>query len=69
MTRLYEKLNTREQLQRKYERMYCSVFQHANEGSKFVANQIAALINEKQANNETCVLGLATGSSPIAVYN
>ena len=38
------------------------------DGSVFVANQIAALIKEKQKNNEKCVLGLATGSTPKTLY-
>ena len=38
-------------------------------GSEAVADEIASLIKEKQANGLQCVLGLATGSSPISVYN
>jgi len=38
------------------------------EGSYLVAQEIANLIREKQASNASCVLGLATGSSPIKVY-
>ena len=33
-----------------------------------MAQEIATLIRKKQASNKTCVLGLATGSSPIRVY-
>jgi len=34
-----------------------------------VANEIAILIRKKQKEKKHCVLGLATGSSPISVYN
>ena len=34
----------------------------------YVAREIANLIRHKQALNEPCVLGLATGSSPISMY-
>ena len=37
-------------------------------GSKIVAKEIANLIIQKQSLGKNCVLGLATGSSPIAVY-
>ena len=37
-------------------------------GSKLVAREIADLILQKQKQNTTCILGLATGSSPIKVY-
>ena len=36
--------------------------------SFFVAKQIANLIQSKQAKGEKCVLGLATGSTPIKMY-
>ncbi|MFY8005104.1 MAG: glucosamine-6-phosphate deaminase, partial [Chitinophagaceae bacterium] len=37
-------------------------------GSAFVAQEIAKLIKEKQAKHEDCILGLATGSTPISLY-
>ena len=52
----------------RYEKIHNVVFDTSGEGSKLVAAEIAALIREKQAKSETCVLGLATGSSPIKVY-
>src|SRR4029077_18371391 len=39
-----------------------------NEGSLFVAQQIAALIRSKQKRRQKCVLGLATGSTPKSLY-
>ncbi len=44
------------------------IFEDSNEASIKVAQEIAALIRKKQEANKTCVLGLATGSSPIRVY-
>ena len=38
------------------------------EGSKLIAHSIASVIEEKQKKNKMCVLGLATGSSPISIY-
>jgi len=52
----------------RFEKMHVEVFSSSNIASLAVAKEIADLIKQKQANNETCVLGLATGSSPIRVY-
>ena len=41
---------------------------YQKEASKIVAKEIADLIIKKQKQNKNCVLGLATGSSPISVY-
>ncbi|MFN5135034.1 MAG: glucosamine-6-phosphate deaminase, partial [Chitinophagaceae bacterium] len=51
-----------------FERIPTKIFSSAKEGSKFAAQQIAQLIREKQAKNEKCVLGLATGSTPKSLY-
>lgn len=53
----------------KFEKIHTEVFQDAGEASKVVAHEIAALIRYKTEKNEKCVLGLATGSSPIKVYD
>ncbi|MFT5077399.1 MAG: glucosamine-6-phosphate deaminase [Saprospiraceae bacterium] len=52
----------------RFEKIHNIVFKNSNEGSLLVAYEIADLIREKQSRNENCVLGLATGSSPIKVY-
>lgn len=44
------------------------VFKSPIEGSDFVAKQIESLIKRKQKQNESCVLGLATGLSPVLLY-
>src|SRR5690242_9618679 len=51
-----------------FERIPVRIFPHPKEGAQFAAAQIAKLIREKQSRNETCVLGLATGSTPKTVY-
>ncbi|SHG31750.1 glucosamine-6-phosphate deaminase [Flavobacterium segetis] len=52
----------------RFEKNHNVIFKNSVEASKVVAEEIAQLIRLKQANNEFCVLGLATGSSPIKVY-
>jgi len=51
-----------------FEKIPCEIFTTTKEGSRFVAAEIAKLIKEKQASGEKCVLGLATGSTPISMY-
>ncbi|MCC7407566.1 MAG: glucosamine-6-phosphate deaminase [Phycisphaeraceae bacterium] len=45
------------------------VFEQAKQASLAVAQEIAALIRGKAAAGQTCVLGLATGSTPTGVYD
>lgn len=52
----------------RFEKIHNVVFQSSDTGSFVVAQEIADLIKEKQSLNLPCVLGLATGSSPIKVY-
>jgi glucosamine-6-phosphate deaminase len=52
----------------RFEKNHNVIFKNSVEASKVVAEEIAQLIRTKQSNNESCVLGLATGSSPIRVY-
>ena len=51
------------------ERTPTRVFERAKDVSATVAREIAELIRAKAARNETCVLGLATGSTPTGVYD
>lgn len=51
-----------------FERIPTKIFGSAKEGSVFAAQQVAQMIRAKQANNEKCVLGLATGSTPKSLY-
>ncbi len=51
-----------------FERIPVKIFPDAKNGSAFVAAEIAKLIRDRQARNEKCVLGLATGSTPKSLY-
>ncbi|MDP3313588.1 glucosamine-6-phosphate deaminase [Lutibacter sp.] len=52
----------------RFEKIHNIVFANSIEASICVAEEIAALIKTKQTKNKYCILGLATGSSPIKVY-
>jgi glucosamine-6-phosphate deaminase len=54
--------------EKRFENIGTVVFEDSAEASKGVAKEIANLIKAKQEKNQTCVLGLATGSSPISLY-
>lgn len=51
-----------------FEKIPLQIFATPKDGSVFAANEIAKLIRAKQSVNQTCVLGLATGSTPISLY-
>ena len=50
------------------EKIHNVIFENSKSGSKAVAREIADLIKYKQTKKQKCILGLATGSSPITVY-
>lgn len=50
------------------EKIPTRVFDESPEASLAAAKEIAGLIRDKAARGETCVLGLATGSTPMGVY-
>jgi glucosamine-6-phosphate deaminase len=52
----------------RHERIPTCVCGQAEQASAAVAAEIAALIRQRAAENKPCVLGLATGSTPIGVY-
>ena len=52
----------------RFEKIHNVIFESSQEASILVAQEIANLIREKSLKKELCVLGLATGSSPIKVY-
>ncbi|SFD52686.1 glucosamine-6-phosphate deaminase [Algibacter lectus] len=52
----------------RFEKIHNVIFESSQDASIIVAQEIATLIKEKSAANKPCVLGLATGSSPIKVY-
>jgi glucosamine-6-phosphate deaminase len=51
-----------------FEKIPVQIYKNSTEGSNAVAAQIAALIKEKQAKKLPCVLGMATGTTPILLY-
>ncbi len=54
--------------EKRFENIGTVVFENSAAASKSVANEIADLIRVKQAQKKSCVLGLATGSSPKGLY-
>ena len=50
------------------ERIPTQVYAEAEAASAAVAREIAALVRQRAAEGKPCVLGLATGSTPIDVY-
>ncbi len=53
----------------RFEKMHTEIFEHSDIASIAVAREIASLIRYKQSRAERCILGLATGSSPLKVYD
>jgi glucosamine-6-phosphate deaminase len=51
------------------EKIPVQVFAEAHDASVAVARQIAALIRERAAQHKKVILGLATGSTPVGIYN
>lgn len=52
----------------RYEKLHNVIVGSSVEGSIAIAHCIANLILQKQKKNQYCILGLATGSSPLSVY-
>ena len=52
----------------RFEKIHNVIFESSHDASLVVAQEIANLIKDKSTQNSYCVLGLATGSSPIKVY-
>lgn len=51
-----------------FEKIPVQVFDQAVEASKEIARRIVDCINERAADDRNCILGLATGSTPVGVY-
>ncbi len=51
-----------------YEKIPTNIYADAKAASRAVAHEIADLIRQRQGEGRSCVLGLATGSSPKTVY-
>ena len=52
----------------RFEKLPVKVYEDEHIASKKVAKRIADLIRRKQDNHENAVLGLATGATPVEVY-
>lgn len=52
----------------RFEKLPVNIFKNAKEASRNVANRVAKLIKEKEQQKQPAVLGLATGITPIFVY-
>ncbi len=51
-----------------FEKIPVKIFKSSGEASSYIAGQIAELIKARQKENRSCILGLATGSTPTRVY-
>ncbi len=51
-----------------FERIPVKIFPSLKDGSVFAAEEIARAIRSKEASGQTCILGLATGSTPKTLY-
>ena len=60
---------TSEQNYTQRERISSRVYPHARDVSSAVAKHLAGLIRSRLLEGRTCVLGLATGSTPVGVYD
>lgn len=54
---------------RKFEKIETQIYDSSGEGSLYVANEISALIMQRQKQGKKVILGLATGSTPTKVYD
>tara|TARA_R110000787_G_scaffold86285_12_gene184152 strand:- start:29830 stop:31767 length:1938 start_codon:yes stop_codon:yes gene_type:complete len=52
----------------KKEKIHTEIFENSEEISKLIAKEIANTIANKTNEGKPCVLGMATGSSPISIY-
>lgn len=53
----------------KLERLNVEAFPNASAAARHVAQEIADLVRERAEKGKNCVLGLATGSTPVGIYS
>src|SRR6187402_3257909 len=53
---------------RNFEQLQTTIYSTADHASQAVAHELASIIRLRQAEGRSCVLGLATGSTPKGVY-
>ena len=54
---------------RQVERIRVEIHAHPSDANVAVGREIARVIRDRAAAGKTCVLGLATGSTPVGIYN
>jgi len=54
--------------EKRYEKVPVSIFSDSGIASELVAKQVAAIIREKAAKDEMCVIGFITGSTAVGIY-
>ena len=52
----------------RFEKLHTVNFESSKEASVHIAREICDLVKTKQEKNKSCVIGFATGSSPLLVY-
>lgn len=65
---LKSKIDKATGFEKRFENIDTVIFGDSSAASKAVANEIADLIKAKQITKESCILGLATGSTPKGLY-
>jgi len=65
---LKSKIDKATGFEKRFENIDTVIFEDSSAASKSVASEIADLIKAKQITKESCVLGLATGSTPKGLY-
>ena len=58
-----------EEEQKKFERINTIIYENSQEASYYVAKEIISLVLKRQEEGKKMILGLATGSTPIKVYD
>jgi len=69
MVTLESKINSIDQRLTYYENIPTVIYDDSENASKAIADEIATLIRNKAKKNKSAVLGLATGSTPVRVYD
>lgn len=69
MNTISDKISRTDQKSIYYEKIPTIIYETSSEASTAVATEIANLIKERAAKNKKAVLGLATGSTPVAIYD
>ncbi len=69
MKTLQETLDSTDKRLTYYEQIPTVIYSESSDAAIAIAREIAALVKEKEKNNQNAVLGLATGSTPTGVYD